>query len=243
LLVIFLVFSPHTPPLDDPRVRKAFGHTLDRQRIYEQFHATIARGGLVPPGMPGHSPDIGLPFNVELGRKLLAEAGYPGGRNFPKLSAIIPHVFFQTYKDELSRQWCEHLGIEIDFIGIDPQDTDEWTKKRTTSQLCIAGWGADYPDPDNFLRQSSIISTLRSLGWRDAEYDRLLEQAARTRDRAKRMAMYRQADRLLVAEQALALPIAYGYNQQIHVVKPWVKNFKPNLIDQLMFYNFIIEEH
>ena len=55
--------------------------------------------------------------------------------------------------------------------------------------------------------------------------------------------MYRQADRLLVAEQALALPIAYGYNQQIHVVKPWVKNFKPNLIDQLMFYNFIIEEH
>ena len=98
LLVIFLVFSPHTPPLDNPRVRKAFGHTLDRQRIYEQFHATIARGGLVPPGMPGHSPDIGLPFNVELGCRLLAEAGYPGGRNFPKLSAIIPHVFSKPIK-------------------------------------------------------------------------------------------------------------------------------------------------
>jgi oligopeptide transport system substrate-binding protein len=184
-----------------------------------------------------------LPFDVELGRKLLAEAGYPGGRGFPKLSAIIHSAFFQNYNEELSRQWREHLGIKIDFRAADSWETDDWTDKHLTSPLVIAGWVADYPDPDNFLRGPGIIKSLRCLGWQDAEYDQLVEQAARTRDRAKRMAMYRQADRLLVAEQALALPIAYGSNQQIRVIKPWVKNFEPNLIDRLYVQNLIMEEH
>ena len=78
--VFFLVFSPSEAPFNDVRVRKAFGLSFNRQRFFDQFAMPICRGGLVPPGMPGHSPDINLPYDVTLARRLMSEAGYPGGR-------------------------------------------------------------------------------------------------------------------------------------------------------------------
>jgi ABC-type oligopeptide transport system substrate-binding subunit/class 3 adenylate cyclase len=242
LLVLFLLFGAQTEPLDDPRVRKAFGHTLDRQKFNEKYQLTIAQGGLIPPGMPGHSPDIGLPYNVALGRKLLAEAGYPGGRGFPEFTVTVPRSFI-TIADEFKRQWRENLGIELDFLGSDPWDLDDWREGRIASPMVMNGWLADYPDPDNFLRQSETITLLRFMGWQDADYDQLVQQAARTSDRAKRMAMYRQADRRLVTEQALVLPLSYGSSQLTHLVKPWVKNFKTNLLDFILFQDIIIKAH
>ena len=91
----------------------------------------------------------------------------------------------------MSAQWKTELGIEINFESIGPGELGEWEKKRITSPLVPQAWVADYPDPDNFLYRSSAIITLRSFGWHDAAYDRLVEEAARTPDRAKRMAMYR----------------------------------------------------
>jgi len=242
LAVVYLILPPLTPPLSNPGVRKAFGLTFDRQSLFEKYQLPIARGGLVPPGMPGHTPDIGLPFDIELGRSLLAEAGFPGGRGFPKLTVIAPIAVFE-YVDELKQMWLENLGIELDFIIQEPQDLDDWSKIRETRPLMINGWIADYPDPDNFLRQSDMITRLKYLGWQDADYDRLVEEAARMSDRPKRMAMYRQADRWLVEEQALVLPIAYGPKQAGNLVKPWVKSRDPTLIGLVMLQNIIIEEH
>ena len=117
----------------------------------------------------------------------------------------------------------------------------EWKKEHSTTPLVLNGWLADYPDPDNFLRQSDAITQLHRLGWQDADYDRLVEQASRTPDRAKRMAMYRQADRLLVAEQALVLPLFYNWG--IELVKPWVKKQRSNLLGYVLFHKIIIDEH
>lgn len=242
LMVTFLIFAPHKPPLDDPRVRKAFGHAFNRQKYFQLFHATIASGGLVPPGMPGHSPGIGLPYDVELGRKLLAEAGYPGGRGFPELSILFNQSGLD-YAEEAKRQWRENLGIEVAFVATDPRGLDDWEKIQLTNPMMVNGWLADYPDPDNFLRHSDVITRLHYLGWRDADYDRLVEEAARTSDRAKRMAMYRRADRRLVEEQALVLPISYGYSHSVFLIKPWVKNFNPNLLGHFMLQDIIIEDH
>jgi ABC-type transport system substrate-binding protein len=86
--VFFLVFSPCEAPFNDVRVRKAFGLSFDRQSFFDQFAMPICRGGLVPPGMPGHSPDINLPYDVTLARRLMSEAGYPGGQGFPPVKGI-----------------------------------------------------------------------------------------------------------------------------------------------------------
>ncbi len=242
LAVVYLVFPPLTTPLDNLSVRKALAHTLDRQGLYEKCRLPVALGGLVPPGMPGHSPEIGLPYDPELGRRLLAEAGYPAGRGFPKLTIITPIVVAE-YAAELKRSWRENLGIEFNIIEKEPGGLDDWEQVRTARPMMINGWIADYPDPDNFLRQSDIITRLNHLGWRDADYDRLVEEAARTSNRTRRMAMYRQADRWLVQEQALVLPILYGSKQAVNLVKPWVKSRDPKLFGRVLLKDFIIDGH
>jgi len=243
LNVAYLIINPTIPPLDDPRVRKAIGQSIDVRRFHERYQITIAHGGLVPPGMPGHSPDIGLPYDLELARNLLTEAGYPGGRGFPALSVVAPHTIVRNYADEFQRQWYESLGIEVVFQGADVWQIEDFREKRLSGSMVFSSWLADYPDPDNFLRQCEAIAMLNYLGWCDTDYDRLVEQAARTSDRAKRLAMYRQADRRLVQEQALIVPLSYGGPKKMCLIKPWVKNARYNRLEELRYQNIIIEEH
>ena len=239
LHTFFLVFPSITAPFNDVRVRKAFACSLNRQRFFDQFGLPIGRGGLVPPGMPGHSPDIGLPFDVELARRLMAEAGYPGGKGFPVVKGLAPGG--KERLDELTCQWREALGVETSFEQVGPGGLTEWKPDHSTDILVLNGWLADFPDPDNFLRQSDAITQLHRLGWQDPTYDRLVEQASRTSDRPKRMAMYRQADRQLVAEQTLVLPLFYPGG--INLVKPWVKKQPINLLGYVLFHEIIIGEH
>jgi ABC-type oligopeptide transport system substrate-binding subunit/class 3 adenylate cyclase len=239
LNVFFLVFPSITAPFNDVRVRKAFAYSLNRQKFLDRFDLQIARGGLVPPGMPGHSPDIGLPYDVELARRLMVEAGYPEGKGFPEVKGIAPGG--PERLTELTSQWRDALGVEISFEQVDPAELSVWKKEQSNNIIILNGWLADYPDPDNFMRQSDAIAQLHRLGWQDAAYDRLVEQASRTPDRAKRMTMYRQADRLLVAEQTLALPLFYNWGMEL--VKPWLKKPRSNLLGYVQFHKMIIEEH
>lgn len=236
----FMVFNPSAPPFDDPRVRIALGLSLDRQRIFEQLGIPASRGGLVPPGMPGHSPEIGHPFDMARARSLLEEAGYPGGLGFPAIK-VLGRTSRWGLWDELTNQWHTNLGIEIEFTATNPWELGDWEKQHITSPLVINGWLADYPDPDNFMHRSTAITLLHYLGWHDAGFDKLVEEAARTSDRAKRMAMYRQADHLLVTDQALVLILSYG--EGVDLVKPWVKGFSESLLGMTNFRNVIVEDH
>ena len=86
-----MAFDVRRAPFDDPRVRRAFAYALDRETLAGVTlggYFSPASGGLVPPGMPAHSPGIGLPYSPERARDLLAEAGYPGGRGFPTVDFV-----------------------------------------------------------------------------------------------------------------------------------------------------------
>lgn len=213
----YLTLAPW-PPLDDVRVRRAFVHALDRETLAQSRGSQAAWGGLIPRGMPGHSPDLGLPYAPELAQRLLAEAGYAGGRGFPELCGI---SMLSRLVDDAQRQWRQTLGIEVTLI---PDKPENW--RRPDCIIYVHGWVADYPDPDNFMRQASCYEFLRKRGWRDAHYSELVEAAARTTDRARRLALYRQADRHLVAEQALVAPLDYGVKSVRVLAQPWVQGVR-----------------
>ena len=239
----YMAFNPRTPPFDDPRVRKALGLALDRQGVLEQYGIPVANGGLVPPGMPGHSPEIGLPFDIEWARSLLEEAGYPGGQGFPAITGFAPQASLRVF-NFLASRWRINLGIEITFEGIGSWVMSEWDKNPSiTPPLVINGWLADYPDPDNFLRRSAAITLLHHMGWQDDAFDQLVVAAAQTPDRAKRMAMYRQADRLLVYDQALVLLLGYNSGISEMLIKPWVKNCAVSMLGNIYYQNILIEDH
>lgn len=135
------------------RVRRAFAMATDREALADvviQGHVSPATGGFLPPGMPGHSPEIGLPYDPEQARRLLAEAGYPEGRGFPPISTRAFGAV-RSQAEYLESQWRDVLGVETRW-EILPWAAFLTTLEGNPPQIVNLMWAADYPDPDNFLR-------------------------------------------------------------------------------------------
>jgi ABC-type oligopeptide transport system substrate-binding subunit/class 3 adenylate cyclase len=236
LTTTFVVFNPRKPPFDDLRLRLAFALAVDRETFADVVLAGLhspATGGFVPPGMPGHSPQIALPYEPERARQLLAEAGYPGGRGFPNVWAPLPSTQ-RSLGEYLQTQWRETLGVEIPYdIMVWPEYArTEWEKVH----FLVSGWVADYPDPDNFLRVYAALGPYV----RNEAYDRLVEKARRLMDQEERMKLYRQADRMLI-EGATVVPLTYD---RWHVLlKPWVTRYPTSPIRRTFWKDVIIEPH
>lgn len=103
--------------------------------------------------------------------------------------------------------------------------------------IYFAGWGADYPDPDKFLR---VAVFKHDFGWEDATYRGLVEEAGRIMDHSERIRMYRQADRILI-EQAALMPTYYV--QANTLPKPWIKGFNISPMMDVRCQDIIIEPH
>jgi oligopeptide transport system substrate-binding protein len=236
----FLGFDLRRPPFADWRVRRALALATDRETLADVIlrgYAFPATGGFVPPGMPGHSPEIGLPYDPENARSLLAEAGYPGGRGFPAIDCLARddpgHDLACEYLQVL---WLENLGIHINWELVEWASFYDLFAERAP-HLWMVGWYADYPDPDDFLR---VSWWLRFGGWQERAYDELVEGARRVLDQAERMRMYQQADRILV-EEAPILPLCYG---RFHMLmKPWVKKLFTSPLKWWSWKDVILEPH
>jgi ABC-type oligopeptide transport system substrate-binding subunit/class 3 adenylate cyclase/tetratricopeptide (TPR) repeat protein len=247
LAVWGLSLHPDQPPLDDLRVRRALIHAIDRQKLMQAYgsHLPLMSGGLVPPGMAGHSPELALEFNLERARQLLEEAGYPNGKKLPVLKYLYhkDEPVRLRISEELRRQWFDHLGIHIELVPMSINVPGSWIVEGF--HIEFTGWSADYPDPDNFLRQSSFYLNPWGRGWRHPYLEQLLGEAARTTDRARRLAMYREVDRILVKEEAVAVPITYDAGRGYYgdLLKPWVKDLKHNALGSFSLKAIVIEPH
>jgi oligopeptide transport system substrate-binding protein len=215
-------FDVSQPPFDDPRVRRAFALATDKEALASVApggYASPAAGGFVPPGIPGHSAGIGLPYDPEQARRLMAEAGYPkgGDRGFPVVDALTPYER-EPLSQHLQAQWRENLGVEITWQAMEYGAFVDRLPER--GPIMFRGrWLTDYPDPDNFLRVG--LRRLPPL-WRNEAYTGLVEEARRSMDQEKRMGLYRQADKILIEEVAI-LPLNYGGWHLL--VKPWVGRY------------------
>ncbi len=222
-------FDARCPPFDDVRVRQAFAMTFDRQGVAARFGMAIHRpthGGFLPPGMPGHSPTIGLPYDPARARQLLAEAGYAGGKGFPSIEIAQPYTSSgdETCRYHLSR-WREELGVEMTYRVL------EWTaywRYVFQARPHIMGLNgiSSYGDPDAFMRQD--IRTVQKLtGWRHPDYEDLIERAGRSPSQGERLQLYRQADALLMQDAPL---FAALYHDLAYLAKPWVRQLGFSLV-------------
>ena len=233
-------FDVSRPPFDDPRVRRAFALATDRETLANvtlRGYVFPATGGWVPPEMPGHSPGIGLPYDPERARQLLAEAGYPDGCDFPVLDALRPPSTGRAPAiASLRVQWRENLGVEVAWKTVEYAEL--WNRlSGERPQMWWLGGGAEYPDPDDLLGGSHLkVFT----GWQNKAYDELVERARRVMDQAERMRLYGQAERILV-EEAPHLPLAY---LRYHfLIKPWVLRYPTSPVGTWFWKDVVIEPH
>jgi len=240
LFTLGLSLIPRRPPMSDVRFRRAIAHATDRERLARAgvWSYSWTHGGIVPPGLAGHSPELGLKFDLERARQLLAEAGYAPGAELPVLKFYHPSGSPGHGAEEFKRQMRDHLGLRLQLVAI-PTGVAWWS--ITDSDIQVGGWIGDYPDPDNFLRQSFFYRVAWERGWRHARLKQLLEEAAQTPDRARRLAMYREADRIMVNEEAVAVPLSYAPLADADLVKPWVKGLKYSALAQVDLREIEIE--
>ena len=236
---VIIVFNIDKPPFNDRRVRQAFAHSVDRYTLANVIlrgSAFPATGGFVPQGIPGHSPGIGLSYNPDLARGLLAEAGYPGGKDFPVIHSLTSTGGGSSFTDYLTSAWQTILGInlqseEVAWVLFDKR------RLEIEPHLYRIAWLADYPDPDSFLRVG--VASYYSQVWND-EYDRLVNNARQINDHERRLKMYQSADLILVQE-AVVIPLVYGLWELM--VKPWVKKYPISPTKTWFFKDVIIEPH
>jgi ABC-type transport system substrate-binding protein/class 3 adenylate cyclase len=216
----YVGFRADRPPFSNKLVRKAFSHAVDREvltRDSARLALAATKGGALPPAMPGHSHKVGPEFDVELARRLLADAGYPEGRGLPKLTlALAPR--WATEGEMLASQWAA-LGAEVEIRQV----SKVVASNLTDEQLWISGWWADYPDPDGFFRG------LLRVGWpffQDEDIAELLDEGQSLRNQDERMRVYHEIDHLWVAEQAAILPLSYG--RDLLLRRPWIEGVRAN---------------
>jgi len=234
----YVGFDISRPPFNDPRVCRAFALATDKTTLANEVlggYLFPATGGFVPPGVPGHSAGISLPYDPEQAQQLLTEAGYPGGRGFPSVDAcarerVRPQVEY------LQAQWQAILGVEIPW-KIMPWGQYLARLDRAPAHIIQFGWMADYPDPDSFLRTGNLQQRTH---WRNKTYDELVEKARRVLEQEERLKLYTQADRILI-EAAAVIPLTYSWSHTL--VKPWVRNFPALAFNQWLWKDIVIDAH
>jgi oligopeptide transport system substrate-binding protein len=220
------------PPFEDARVRRAFAQAIDREEIVK-----ILKGGeipavsWIPPGMLAHNPSIGLRFDPSAAKRLLAQAGYPEGQGVPAVTAVFnTSPVNSLIAENLQAQWKRNLNVEV---GLDNLEWKVFLDRLQTDPPALfrLGWGADYPDPDNFMVLFTTDSGNNRTRWGTPRFDALVARAASEPDPDRRIALYDEAQRILVEEDVPIIPLFVSV--QNILIKPYVKDLNLNAMELL----------
>jgi oligopeptide transport system substrate-binding protein len=217
-------------PLDDRRIRQALIHAIDRVALVQDVYANryVLARGVLPPGTQGFNPTLqGYSYDPGKARKLLAEAGYPGGRGLRPItiwSSVKRQEIVQQH-EEVRKYWAA-IGVatEIEYV------TDWPTFARSLDEgklpVFLHAWYADVPDPDNFLFKLFHSRSPRNFfGYANPVVDDLLVQARAERDVIRRIELYRKAEELVVADVPV-IPILHHTYERLF--QPYVRSIEVN---------------
>ena len=218
------------PALKDVRVRRALSMAIDRESLVRNITRAGERPAFsfVPPGPAGYEPREKLTFDPEEARRLLAEAGYPGGKGMPRVTLLLnTDELHKSITEALQQMWKKELGIEVEIIN------QEWkvylaTENNLDYQVARAGYTADYGDPNSFFDAMRTLSGNNNTGFASPEYDRFLTESLSAPNPAARVELLQQAEAVLLREVPV-IPL-YFY-ARTYLLQPSVKGWDANLID------------
>ena len=234
--------------LKDVRIRKALSLAIDRNYIVENVVPTAKSptSAWVPVGaydVEGDFRENGGEYidlskeaysnNVEMAKQLMAEAGYANGEGFPVLEykTTADLVYIQV-AEAIQQMWKSNLGVDLKISSM------EWAayqqmRSEKNYQLIRTLWIGDYSDPMTFLENYLSYRSQNSSGYSNAMFDKYIETARNTSDQNVRMKAMHEAEKLLIAEDNLLIPI-YNPSNPILVSK----RLKDYVLTPLLEYQF-----
>ncbi len=231
----FFRFNVTRKPYDDVRVRKALALSVDKQRLVER----ITKAGekisshFVPPGVANYESPAGLGYDPDLARKLLAEAGFPGGKGFPTVQYL--YNSGKTHEKiavELQDMWKRELGINLELRAL---EWKTWLRAQgdLDYDLSRSSWIGDYNDPNTFLDMFMSNNGNNRTGWKNARYDELMRLANEQPDVKAREKLLQEAETILVRDEVPIVPLYIYVNvetwdpDRIHGIYPNIRGEHP----------------
>ena len=230
------------PVLMNRNVRKALAYSIDRSQITEY----ILKGGeqpafyYVPNGIGNYKSPPKLKFDPIYAKKLLAEAGFPDGKNFPPIEILFnTSEAHKLIAEAIQRMWKKYLNIEVKLLN---QDWKVYliSMNQLDYQIARSAWIADFLDPINFLECFLSYSGNNRTGWENKQFDNLIEQSYREGDETKRNELMYQAEQVLLEELPI-IPI-YFYTWKM-LISSRIDNFNPNVLGYIHWQELKIKSN
>ncbi len=229
----FSVFNVTKPPFDNPLVRKAFSLAIDRRALTDKvtMSGQVPADGFIPIGIPGPTKDKDFRTangkhyfdehaRPEEARKLLAEAGYPDGKGFPKVTyKYNTNEGNKNIAEALQAMWKQNLGIEVDLYN------EEWkvfinTRNQKDYQIARHSYLVDFFDAGSLLDLFVTNAPENVTGYSNPEYDKLMLDSRKEMDHEKRINLMLQAEDILLQDMPF---IPLYYNAAAYMLNPRVK--------------------
>ena len=230
-------------PLADVRVRRALAMVIDKQLIVDKITRLDEHPAdrYIPPGYFDHFVSKPAPsLDVEGAKRLLAEAGYPGGSGMPTLSFCYnTDSPIRSYLSQsLTKLWKDTLNVTV---APRPMENKGYKSYVNEQQYTIApvSWYGDYMDASTWTDKYRSTSQNNSTSWTPPAYDDLLDRAAKEPDEIKRAGLLADAESMLNVEAPI-VPLYYYVNSQmyrddVHGITPNARNtisFKAISVDR-----------
>lgn len=243
--------NTHKKPFDDVRVRRALSLAIDRNSLVKNVlnGGETAAYALTPPLVRDYnvhsSIDRPLPEAIAEAKKLLSEAGYPTGKNFPKV-----HIKYNTDANHrkvavaLQAMWKQNLGIDVGLIN------EEWkvfvtTLIKSDFEIAKYGWIGAFFDPEAFLELFVSGRENNNTGWANPIYDKLLVNS-RAQESAKRFKTMVKAEELLI-DEAPIIPLYYFNTARLADPRLKIRDWKgldrlwePNALNSDIYHRLIL---
>ncbi|MBP3040240.1 ABC transporter substrate-binding protein [Bacillaceae bacterium Marseille-Q3522] len=228
----FLGFNVETPPFDNPKVRQAISHAVNKEALIENFYEGTAQPAKnpMPPSINGYNDDIeDYDYDLDKAKQLLTEAGYPNGFSvdFWTMPVVRPYMPNGQKVAEALQADFEKIGIQTNIV------TFEWgtyLEKLANGEgpMYISGWTGDNGDADNFLYallDKDAIGSNNYSYYANEEVHELLINAQTETEEAARNDYYKQAQEI-IHNDAPWVPIAHSIPQMAG--KSTIKGFVPH---------------
>jgi oligopeptide transport system substrate-binding protein len=226
-----------TNPLKEKAIRQAINYGFDREKMVKYLRNNIgkpATSGFIPFGMPSFNETVvkGYKYNPEKAKELLFLAGYPEGKNMPKITLATTSMYLFLC------EYIQHELSDLGFnVGVEVFDEAAFREMVAQSKLPIfnKSWIADYPDAENFLTlfhsESFSPKGPNYTHFKNYEYDKLYEKAMNEVNDSLRFKIYQEMDKIII-ENAPIIPLYY--NEVVRFIQKDVKGLELNAMNMLI---------
>jgi oligopeptide transport system substrate-binding protein len=218
----YIRFDHSDPVTANVELRRALAHAIDREALADVAPANlvVATGGVVPPALQGHTPEIALRFDPDVARAHLERSGFAGELELAGMMVWDPILA------AIADSWRDVFGarVKVQSWSWEEEEARAVGGRVDSANLRITGWLPGYADPEYFLRllfQST--SRTNEGGFADETFDELIEQARQERSDRARLERFHEADRYAVADRVAVIPVVYGRSTAF--VRPHVRGW------------------